>query len=190
MVLGALALFSLTGISSAQSVDAFFGVNALTASQPAGVPSLGGGAFTAVGGDLLLWHNFGFYGEAAWRYKQGSYAGNPVRPIFYDFGGAWAPVQFASGRVVPLFRAGLGVQSIRVYQPFYNCGSFTGCSNYTTTNHLSGHFAAGLKLYLTQHIFLMPEANLYLIRNNFEYQASHASMFGISIGYTLGQSND
>jgi hypothetical protein len=36
----------------------------------------------------------------------------------------------------------------------------------------------------------MPDANLYLIRHNFEYQTSSARMFGIAIGYTLGGQTD
>lgn len=189
MVLGALLLISFCGISSAQSVDAFFGLNALTASQPAGVPSLGGGAFMSVGGDVFLRKTLGFYGQAAWRARQADYAGNPVRPLFYDFGVAWQPFHF-SPKLVPFFRAGLGAESIRVYQPFYTCGSFTGCSNYVTANHFMGHLGVGLKFYLTQHIFLMPDANLYLIRHNVEYQASSAHMYGIAIGYTLGGPSD
>jgi hypothetical protein len=150
-VLAALILFTFCGWSSAQSVDAFFGVNALTASQPAGVPSLGGGAFLSVGGDVFLTRSLGFYGQASWRAKQADYAGNPVRPLFYDFGAAWQPLHISS-RVVPFFRAGLGAESIRVYQPFFVCGAFTGCSNYVTTNHFMGHLAVGVKFYLTPRI--------------------------------------
>lgn len=189
MGLAALILFSFCGFSSAQSVDAFFGLNAVTASQPAGIPSLGGGAFLSVGGDLFPTHTLGFYGQAAWRTKQANYAGNPVRPLFYDFGAAWEPFHF-SPRLVPFFRAGLGAESIRVYQPFFSCGSFTGCTNYVTTNHLMEHLGVGLKFYITPRIFIMPDANLYLIRHNVEYQTSSAHMFGIAIGYTLGGQGD
>lgn len=188
-IIAALILLSLCGFASAQSVDAFFGVNALTTSQPAGIPKLGSGAFLSVGGDLFLTRSLGLFGQAAWRASEADYAGNPVRPIFYDFGAALQPFHF-SRRVVPFFRAGIGAESIRVYQPFFSCSSFTGCTNYTSSNHFLGHFGVGLKFYITPRLFLMPDANFYLIHNNVEYQTSNANMFGLAIGYSLGSQTD
>lgn len=187
-VFSLMLILNLT--AAAQQIDGALGFGTVTApsAQQAGATftpqSIGGGTFINVSGDVLPWKGFGFGGEVAWRAKQNLYGGyQPFRPIFFDFGAVYAP-QLGSKRVAGELQAGIGVQSARFYTPTFNC-SFTGCTNYVSSNHIMGHFAAGLRLYATEHVFIRPEAHVYLVRNNFEFSGSRASRFGVSIGYTF-----
>lgn len=180
----------LAGDAAAQQIDAALGFGTVTAPSASSAgptfqpQSIGGGTFINAGADVLPWHGFGFGGEVAWRATQNLYGGfQPFRPIFFDFGAVYAP-QLGSKRVAGDLQAGIGVQSARFYTPTFNC-SFSGCTNYVSSNHFMGHFGAGLRLYATEHFFVRPEAHVYLVRNNFEFSGSHATRFGVSIGYTF-----
>lgn len=185
-------VLALGAMASAQSVDAYFGFNTLTAKHSDLFPYMGGGFFPSVGGDLILFNSafvgsWGVGAEVAWRGKQTVYTNGgfsaPVRPILYDFNLVWEPI--ALPHITPWVEAGVGAESLRVYSPFFTCGAFTGCTNYTSTNHLLGHLAVGARLYVTDHIFIQPDAHLYVIRHNFEFGVPNVRRFGIAIGYTL-----
>jgi hypothetical protein len=175
-----------------QQFDVAFGLGGLsapstTSTTPTGTSvSEGGGVYPDFSGDFLFKKNFGVGAEIAWRGGQATYAGiAPYRPLFYDAFATYAP---AFSKVTPELRAGIGVESLRFYQPYYNCG-FTGCTNYTSSNHLMGVVGAGLRLYVWGHMFVRPEADLYLIRNNVEFNSNHAIRYGASVGYTFGSFN-
>lgn len=194
----AVCMFLAVGIAQGQSGDVAFGVGTVTAPSASSASgnyfpqSVGGGAFPVFSGDVIFFkHQFGISGNVAWRASQGSYVTNqlvlglvpyPYRPIFYDFNGIWVPP--GAKRVVPQLEAGIGAESVRFYQNFFNCG-FTGCTNYTSTNHFLGHFGGGLKLYIKGNFFVRPEAHLYLVHNNLEFSSGRAERFGVSIGYTF-----
>lgn len=188
----AFVVFFITLSASAQQFDVAFGVsgvNAPSSSDASGDHSpqtVGGGTFLGFSGDYLFFHNFGVNGEVNWRAGQNSYAisQQPFRPIFFDFNGIWVPR--VSDRVQPELKAGLGVESVRFYQPFFVCQSiFGGCTDYTSTNHFMGDFGAAVRLYVWHHVFVRPEAQVYLIHNNLEFSSGHAARFGVSIGYTF-----
>lgn len=184
--------FLLLGFSAyAQQFDMSFGASGLAAPSSSSATgnhapqTIGGGTYLGFNGDFLFFHNFGFNGEVNWRASQNLYGGfQPFRPIFYDFNGIWVPR--VSERVQPEFKAGIGAESVRFYQPFFVCNSFFGqCTNFTTTSHFMGDFGAAVRFYVLQHVFLRPEAQIYLINNNVEFSSGHATRFGISIGYTF-----
>lgn len=193
IVLG--CVLGMAGMASAQSVDAYFGLNALTASRSGNPdqPYLGGGTYLNVGGDLVFFHGLGFGAEAAWRASQmlfttppsGTLSGYqaPARPLFYDFNLVWEPVSLPW--VTPVVEAGIGAASFRFYQPFYTCGYFSGCTNYSSSNHLLLHLGVAANIYLTDHIFIRPMADLYVIRHDYEFGSATARRFGVAIGYTL-----
>ncbi len=115
--------------------------------------------------------------------QSGCLAGfQPYRPILYDFNAVFAP---KIGRVQPEVQAGIGAESLRFYQQYFNCG-FTGCTNYNTTSHFMGHIGGGLRLYVWHHVFVRPEAHVYLVHNNVEFSSGHLYRYGVSIGYALG----
>jgi len=148
--------------------------------------TIGGGTYLGFSGDYLFWHNIGLNGEINWRASQNLYGGNqPFRPLFIDFNGMWVP--HVSERIQPEFKAGLGVASVRFYTPTFTCDLFSGsCTNYDTRNHFMGDFGAAVRLYVHGHVFVRPEAQLYLIHNNVEFSSGHAERVGVSIGYTFG----
>jgi hypothetical protein len=172
-----------------QQMDFAFGMSTVTA--PAGAEasgdhfpqSLTGGAYPSFSGGVLIKNGFGINGEVTWRASRSTFAGvAPYRPVLFDINAVYAP---RLGRISPELMAGIGAENIRFYQNFLNCG-FTGCTNYTSSNHFLGHFGGGLRLYLSNSIFLRPEAHLYLINNNVEFSSARATRFGLSIGYSFG----
>jgi hypothetical protein len=181
-------LFACSGLAAGQSVDAYFGLNALTASVPAGYAQLGGGVFPEVGGDVIFFHGLGVGADVSWRGSQNNYGGVYYRPLYYDFNAVWQPVGFTSltpFHITPVLEAGVGSQSLRVYQNQYTCSFFGGCSNYTSSNHFVGHLAVMVKFYITSRIFIAPQAQLFIIRHDTEFGASTSHLYGIALGYTL-----
>ncbi len=183
-----VAAFLIGGKAQAQQIDAAFGVSGVTSPSSISSPSfspqiIGGGAFPVFSGDVLIKHQLGVQGEVAWRAKQNVYAGSqPFRPILYDVNGIWAP-RFGKRAGAELM-GGIGGESIRFYTPFVNC-TFTGCTDYVSSNHFMVHVGGGLKLYATKSIFIRPEIHAYFVRNNFEFTSPSVFREGISIGYTF-----
>jgi len=189
-LLGAFAaVFCLASVAGAQQFDAAFGFGTLT-SQPASDATgsyspqmMGGGGWLSFSGDFLLKHQLGVQGEVAWRAHQNiGYGFQPYRPILYDFNGIWAP-RFGD-RAGAEVMGGFGAESIRFYTPYVNC-SFSGCTDYVSSQHLMGHVGGGLKFYVTRSIFVRPEFHAYFIRNNYEFSGPRAFREGVSIGYTF-----
>ncbi|HLK31877.1 MAG TPA: hypothetical protein VKT29_02235 [Terriglobales bacterium] len=184
-------LLLMAGAAYGQQFDVAFGLGGLsapstTSTTPNAVSvSEGGGVYPSFSGDFLFKKNFGVGAEVSWRATQANYAGiAPYRPVFYDVDAVYAP-RFS--RVTPELMAGIGAESLRFYQPYYVCG-FTGCTNYTSSNHFMGVLGAGLRLYVWGHMFVRPELRAYLVHNNAEFNSGRAIRYGASIGYTFGGS--
>lgn len=189
-----LALFAVS--VEAQEFHGAFGFGTVKApgafTNSAGVTStsLSGGLYPSFSGIFLLRHHIGFGGEVAWRARQAVYKVSssnfaeafPVRPLFYDFNAVYG-TRFGKtfgGDVM----AGIGGEDLRFYTPYYSCG-FTGCTNYTSSNHFAGHFGADLRYYFWGHAFIRPEAHYYVIHNNVEFNNANAARFAVSIGYSF-----
>lgn len=186
LLLMAFCLILLPGIAAhAQQFDMSFGVSGLTGpSSTATLQTIGGGAYPTIGLDFLFFHNLGVGFNAAFRAKQNLYQGfQPFRPFFYDVDAVYAPP--LGKRAQAELSAGLGTESLRFYTPFLTCGTFTGCTNFVSSNHFLVQFGGGLRLYVTPRIFIRPEAHVYLVHNNFEFSGARASRFGVSIGYSF-----
>ena len=168
----------------AQQFDMSAGVSTVTG--PASTDTLqtvGGGAYYNFGMDFLFYHNLGVGFNAAIRGSENLFEGvQPFRPFFYDVGAVYAPPIGKKAQVV--LSAGIGAESIHFYTPIVTC-SFISCTNVVTSNHFLGEFGAGFRFYATPRIFIEPQAVLYLIHNNVEFSGSHASRFGVSIGYSF-----
>jgi hypothetical protein len=189
LVCPVLVLAFLVPNAYSQQMDFAFGMNTLTAPSASDASgdhfpqSLTGGAYPSFSGGVLITHGFGVNAEVTWRASRNLYAGvAPIRPVLFDVNAVYAP---RYGRISPELMAGLGAENIRFYQNFISCG-FSGCTNYTSSNHFLGHFGGGLRLYFTNSFFLRPEAHLYLVTNNNEFSSARATRFGVSIGYSFG----
>lgn len=164
-----------------QSLDVFAGLNGLTAHQAVqNIPRLGGGLFPSAGADLFL-GPVGLGAEATFRAGQNS---SGLRPSYYDVNLLFDPIHIGR-EFIPVFMVGLGAQSIKDYQGLARCGGLGGCADYSST-HFTGHVGVGLKAYLTEHIFLRPEAHFYFIRHNGQLDATNSQRFGLSLGYSFG----
>jgi hypothetical protein len=184
-----LLVLSLAALAHAQQFNMGFGVSALGSPtsnlESFGKQGMGGGAYLSFSGDFIFWKQVGVQGEVAWRASENLYQGfQPYRTIFYDFNGIYAP---SLGRHASLeLLGGIGAASHRFYTPFVTC-SFTSCTNYVSSNHFMWHTGAGIKIYLTDRVFIRPEAHGYFIHNNVEFSDNIAYRFGASLGYTFGE---
>lgn len=188
LVIAAVCMFCLCHPSAQAQVEAAFGLGTLTAPSASSASgdyspvTLSGGLYPSFNANFFVRHNLAVGGELAWRAKQNLYLGyQPYRPLFSDFNAVWAP-HIAKGTAAELM-AGMGVESLHFYG-FTSCG-FSGCTNYVSSNHFMGHFGAGLRYNVWGHMFVRPEAHVYLIRNNVEFSSPWATRFGVSIGYSF-----
>jgi hypothetical protein len=177
-------------VHAQQQFDAAFGAGTILAPSASNANgdhapvSLSGGTYPVFSADILLKHQFGISGELAWRASRNLYGGfAPERPLFYDFNGIYAPKLGKHAQAE--LEGGIGFESIRFYQGFTSCGSFS-CTDFVSSNHFMGHFGAGFRYYIHGHIFVRPEAHLYLINNNQEFSSPVATRVGVSLGYTFG----
>jgi len=192
VVLAVSVFFLLPTIIHAQQFDVGFGVDTISAPSTnvtstfvGSTQSLTGGAYPIFSADYLLKRHFGIQGEVAWRAAQNLYLGfEPYRPIFFDFNAIYS--RKINRYVAPELAAGIGAESVRFYQNYFNCSFFGGCTNYVTSTHFLGDVGGGLRLYVHGNFFVRPEAHLYWIHNNVEFSSNHATRYGISIGYTFG----
>ena len=187
-VIAALCTLFLIHQPAQAQVEAAFGLGTLTAPSASSASgdyspvSLGGGLYPSFSANFFVRHNFGVGGELAWRAKQNLYAGyQPYRPLFSDFNAVWAP-HLGKGATAEVM-GGLGVESLHFYG-YTSCG-FSGCTNFVSSNHFMGHVGAGLRYNVWGHMFVRPEAHLYMIRNNVEFSSPFATRFGVSIGYSF-----
>lgn len=181
----------LISAAQAQQFDAAFGVTTLLtpSTNGSGPLNLNGGAYPAFSGDFLFLKNFGVGGEVTWRGAQSVYANiQPYRPILYSVYGIWAP-PLGSKRLSAELLGGIGAESTRFYQQYYNC-DFTGCTNYTSSNHFLGELGGGLRIYVHGNFFVRPEVRAYFVHNNEEFNTGGPIRAGVSIGYSFRPSDD
>ena len=182
--------FLCAGAAQAQQFDMGFGFgtvigeSAASASLPDHFPqSLSGGGYPSFSGDFLFKKNFGVGGEIAWRAHQNiDIFFQPYRPIFTDFNAVYAPT--LGKRAQADLQGGIGWESIRFYQPFFNCTAF-GCTNFTSSNHFLIHVGAGLRVFSRGSFFIEPQANFYFIHNNVQFSGPRAARYGVTLGYSF-----
>jgi len=170
--------------SSGQSIDTF------GTGSPFTTPRMGG-TFGKFGGDFLVTPHFGIGAETDFRFSQGSYAGLTYRPLFYDFNGIWLPTAHRLKRVVPELQAGLGAVNIKFYYPQSSCNSFTGCSSSNSfvdsSNHFQVHLEAGVRFYVTSHLFVRPQVDAHYVNNFFQFGSNWVPQYGASVGWSFGE---
>jgi hypothetical protein len=189
----AFSVLLLSGSTAfAQQFDLAFGVGTVTGQSATDAlnsadhtpQNIGGGGYPSFSGDFLFYKKyFGAGAEVAWRGHQNvDIFFNPYRPIVYDFNAVVAPP--LGKRAQAELQGGIGLLSLRFYQPFFTC-NFTGCTNFQSSNHFLTHVGGGIRFYVTRSIFIRPEAHFYFVRNNFEFSGPRMNRYGVSIGYSL-----
>jgi hypothetical protein len=175
---------TMTNSSSGQSIDTFGTGNPYT------TPSLGG-AFGKVGADYMVTPHFGIGAETDFRFSQASYTGLTYRPMFYDFNAIWAPTGHSNKHIVPEIEAGIGGAKLSFYYPSSYCDQFAGCSSSNTflesSNHFQVHLAAGLRVYVTPHLFIRPQVDARYVNNFFQFGSNWVPQYGAALGWSFGE---
>jgi len=179
----------LAQFASAQQGDIMFGggtVLSPSSSNSDAAPSEGGGTYLNVSGDVVGFRRrIGFNFETAWRATQATYfLPETYRPILTDFNALYQP---RLGKKVGLdLMGGIGIAATRFYLPQITSCSFTGCINYTSSDHFMEHLGGGLRYYVWHHVFVRPEIHYYHVENNVEFNSGNLIRVGASVGYTIG----
>lgn len=170
----------------AQSVDAFYGINTLLATQPAGSQPLGQGISPSLGMDFFLTRNFGLGAETFWQGDRALLFGEPARPFFWDAYAVWTPLTWRQPHYKEQleFTAGAGMQHLQTYSGGF-CGIPGGCTILNHTNYYFTRLGVGYKFYFARHGFVRPEADAYLPENDYQYHARVIWRIGVSFGFTL-----
>jgi opacity protein-like surface antigen len=175
-----------------------FGAGTLLAPSPSsnelalGNISEKGGTYLSVAGDVVGFkRRLGLMIETSWRASQASYFGyQTYRPILTDFNAIYQP-RINKKVGLDLF-GGIGIASTRFYVPYAtSCSYFSGCINYTTSDHFMQHVGGGIRYYVWKHVFVRPEIHYYHIDNNDNvnsggFSSDNEFRVGGSIGYTIG----
>lgn len=181
----------LASLAPAQQFDFALGGSTLfspknmSAAQGYVPPGEKSGLYTSFTADAILKNHLGFSAEIAVRAKQGLYNGyQNYRPVFYDINGLYAPR--VGKKTTGDFMAGVGGETVIFYNHFGVCNpSYPACPTYLNANHFVGHIGGGLRYYFYRRFFVRPEAHLYFIPNNAEFNANYVARLGASIGYSL-----
>lgn len=151
-------------------------------------PSLDG-VFMNVGAGVMLSPHFGFGGELSLKPSQSDYAGLNYRPLFYDFNGIFHPLP-ESKRVVPEIQTGIGGVNLRFYYPNGGCTAFAGCYSQNiyvqSSNHFQWHSGVGVKLFVTDSIYVEPKFDLHWVNNFFQFGSNWVPQYGVNVGFRFG----
>lgn len=194
-----LMLFCAASVPAETRLDGYFGMGTATVGSTHDVidffdsgvgrstPSMDG-VFGTFGIGLMLKGNFGFGGQASFRFRQGDFAGLGYRPVFYDFNGIWTPE--LGNRVMTEFQAGLGAVNMRFYDPTtqyydYNTGQYTNFLG--STNHFQLHAAAGLRFFISDRLFIRPAVDYHWVKGFTWFKSSSVPSYSLSIGFTSGR---
>lgn len=153
-----------------------------------------GGVFGVFGADFMIKPHFGVNGEYAFRFAQAPYlpdAGLNMRPGFYDFNAVYEPISGSDARIVPVLEGGIGGANFTLYAT-QNC-SITGinCSSSypagISANHFQVHAAAGVKLYVTNSIFIKPQFDFHYVTNlTDQFGRNWVPGVSVAVGFTFG----
>jgi hypothetical protein len=147
-------------------------------------PSLGG-VFGIFGGDAMFKPNLGVGVAISTRFAQGAYAGLNYRPTFYDFNAVYQPIG-SPKRIVPEFQGGLGGVKISFYE---GANGLIGPSSYIVgaSSHFQLHASAGLRVYVTEHIFVRPQIDFHFVPNFVQFGRDAVPEYTVAVGYTFAR---
>ena len=129
-------------------------------------PSLDG-LFLGLGGNVMLSKHFGIGAELNFQPAKSDYGPIEYRQTFYDFNGIYAPLN--NDRMAIELQGGLGGAKTEFSYSQTSCIGTALCSSSSeslgSSNHFQLHAGAGLKLFLTDRIFIQPQFDLHYVTN-------------------------
>ena len=193
VVVAFISLCCAAFASAEPRFDLYFGMGTMRDDSGLGLTDSSGnlaqssldGVFGTFGGGVMFKPSFGVGAEVAVRFRQGDFGMYGYRPVFYDFNGIWTPG--LGKHVMPEIQAGLGGLNLRFYNPnSYYYDYYTGqYSNFAgSSNHFQLHVAVGLRVYITDSVFIRPQVDYHWVRNMTEFNSSSVPAFTIAIGYS------
>lgn len=161
------------------------------------------GFMLGFGGDLMLWKKFGVGADVNLQPGKQNYVDMSssaalsglntlvlqTRVTLYNFDGIFEPVN--TKRVGIKLKAGIGGANVKFYQSGSSSSSVLGNQNYTqyyaSSNHFQVNGGVGVQVYLTDHVFVRPEFDIYYARNMTQQFGSNAIVQGmVWLGYSFG----
>jgi hypothetical protein len=160
-----------------------FSAKPTTASLSQRPPGENGGVYPGFNIDGLLTPHLGIQIEGSFRYHKELYSGYQyLRPVFYDANALYL------NKITPKTRlevtAGAGLESLLFYGQSGSCG-LNVCAPNNNSNHFLVHVGGGVRYYFLHRVFVRPEANLYQIINNHEFNSGTVLRLGATIGFSF-----
>jgi hypothetical protein len=148
-------------------------------------PQEKGGMYPSASVEVLNSRHFGLVAEIAARRDQGLYNGfQKFRPLLYDVNAVFAP--HVRRKLDADVMAGFGGETLIFYNPSGSCSpAYTACTTYTNSTHFMGHIGGGVRYYFWRSFFVRPEAHVYFIHNNFQFNSAYFGRVGGSIGFSF-----
>jgi len=152
------------------------------------LPALNG-FFLGFGGDVMFKQKFGAGFNASVQPSRENYGPFLSRETFYDVDGIYQPI--TQKRFALRLQGGIGAARTSLAVNESNCTGTTACGVSTlpvgNVSHFDVHFAAGVQIYVTEHVFIRPEFDLHYapgLDNQFGSNLVPGGM--IWIGYNIG----
>ena len=154
------------------------------------------------GMDLMLWKHFGVGGSVAFQPNKPDYvvlqqasatagvAGLSIqsRNTLYNFDGIYQP--YHSKKVNFRINGGIGGDNLKFYVNQTSTTALTGSQNYSSyfgsSNHFQVHGGASVQLFVTDHIFVRPEFQIYDVHNLYQYGSNLIKQEMVWVGYSWG----
>jgi len=91
---------------------------------------------------------------------------------------------------VPELEGAIGGAHLSFSFPTSSCNPFTGCSTSSSfldsSNHFQVHMAAGVRFYVTQHLFVRPQVDARYVNNFFQFGSNWVPEYGAAVGWSFG----
>jgi hypothetical protein len=146
------------------------------------------GPFLGFGGAVLLTQRYGFGLDYTLQPHKPDYAGLQARTSFFDVHGIYQPI--STSRAALQLKGGIGLANVRFYYTQEGCSGFTGCSSQSQFLDSSNHFqlsgGVGVKVYLTDKVFVRPQLDLRYVPNFFQFGTNFVPGATVWVGYSLG----
>ena len=145
--------------------------------------------FLGFGGDVMFKQKFGVGFDATLQPSRPSYGPLNYRETFYDVDGIYQPI--TQKRFAVQLHGGIGGARTSFAVNQSGCVGTAVCTSQNepigNANHFQVHFAAGVEIFVTEHIFIRPQFDLH-------YVPGFTNQFGsnvvpgatVWVGYNLG----